>query len=163
MQFRDLYVVLWAKINHSQNYKHWKMTNNPLSLWSRKIGATKRTFLRWKAILSLTPEYWMFMELSHTLGVFVCVATGVVSKYFLFLCLLNAVSNNASQQCFPKVTNFGMLNVAILKISCDKLSSEEMYSIHWMCPVNIRRSWDMYPCASLACYKWFQLPGWLHE
>jgi hypothetical protein len=31
------------------------------------------------------------MELSHTVGVFVCVAADVVSKYFLFLCLLNAL------------------------------------------------------------------------
>jgi hypothetical protein len=31
------------------------------------------------------------MELSHTVGVFVCVASGVVSTYFLFLCLLNAL------------------------------------------------------------------------
>jgi hypothetical protein len=31
----------------------------------------------------------MFMELSHTVGVFVCVSSGVVSKYFLLVCLLN--------------------------------------------------------------------------
>jgi hypothetical protein len=31
------------------------------------------------------------MELIHTVSVFVCVASGVVSKYFLFLGLLNAL------------------------------------------------------------------------
>jgi hypothetical protein len=50
--------------------------------------------------------------------VFVCVATGVVSKYFLFLCLLNAVFqltqvNNASRKSLISV----WLNVAIPKIS----------------------------------------------
>jgi hypothetical protein len=158
MQFRDLYVVLWAKIKHSSNYKQWKMPNNPLSWCSLKTGATKRTWLRWKPIHSLTSEYWIFMELSHTVGIFVCEAAGVVSKYFLFLCLLNALSqimqvSNTSWKSLISV----WLNIAIPKISCDHLSGEEVYSIHWICPVYVWRSWDMDPCASLACCKWFQL------
>jgi hypothetical protein len=73
----------------------------------------------------------MFMELSHTVGVRVCVAAGVISKYFLFLCLLNAVLQimqvcNASRKTLISV----WLNVAIPKTSCDKRSGEEMYSIH---------------------------------
>jgi hypothetical protein len=63
------------------------------------------------------------------MGIFVCVAAGVVSKYLLFLCLLNvkfSFPNNASQQCFPEVTNFGMAS----KIICDNLSGEEIHSIH---------------------------------
>jgi hypothetical protein len=51
----------------------------------------KITLLRWKPIHSLTPDYWMFIELSHSVSVFVCVASGVVSKYFLLLYLLNGV------------------------------------------------------------------------
>jgi hypothetical protein len=35
------------------------------------------------------------------------------------------------------------LNIAIPKISCDNLSGEEMYSIHWICPVYVQRSWDI--------------------
>jgi hypothetical protein len=71
------------------------------------------------------------MELSHTVGVFGCVAAGIISKYFLFLCLLNAVFrimqvSNASQKSLISV----WLKVAIAKISCDNLSGEEMYSIH---------------------------------
>jgi hypothetical protein len=70
------------------------------------------------------------MELSHTVGAFGCVATGVVSKYFLFLCLLNALFqiqqvSNASQKSLISE----WLNVAIPKITCDNLSGEEMYSI----------------------------------
>jgi hypothetical protein len=44
MQFRIQYVVLRAKINHSPNYKQWKMGNNTVSWWSLKIGATKKNF-----------------------------------------------------------------------------------------------------------------------
>jgi ppGpp synthetase/RelA/SpoT-type nucleotidyltranferase len=44
MQFRVLYVVLWAKINHSPNYKQGKKANNPVSKRSLKIGATKKNF-----------------------------------------------------------------------------------------------------------------------
>jgi hypothetical protein len=49
----------------------------------------KRTLARLKPIHSLTPQYWMFMELIHTVGIFVFVSSSVLSKYFLFLCLLN--------------------------------------------------------------------------
>jgi hypothetical protein len=71
------------------------------------------------------------MGLRHTVGVFVCVSAGVVSKYFLFLCLLNALFqitqvSNASQKSLISV----WLMVAIPNISCDNLSGEEMYSIH---------------------------------
>jgi hypothetical protein len=73
----------------------------------------------------------MFMELSHIVGVFMCVASGVVSIYFLFLGLLNALfhvmqASNASRNSLIPV----WLNVGIPKISCDNLSGEEMYSIH---------------------------------
>jgi hypothetical protein len=71
------------------------------------------------------------MVLGQTVGVFVCVAAGVVSKYFLCLCLLNALFqimqvSNASRKSLISV----WLNVAIPKINCDNLSGEEMYSIH---------------------------------
>jgi hypothetical protein len=71
------------------------------------------------------------MEVSHTLGVFVCVAAGMVSKYFLFLCLSHALFqimqvHNASQKSLISV----WLNVAIKKIRGDNLSGEEIYSIH---------------------------------
>jgi hypothetical protein len=64
-------------------------------------------------------------------GVFVCVADGVVSKYFLFLCLLNAMFQimqvtNASCKSLISV----WYNVATPKIRCDNLSGVEMYSIH---------------------------------
>jgi hypothetical protein len=80
----------------------------------------------------------MFMELSHTVGVFVCVATGVVSKYFLFLSLLNALFqimqvSSASQKSLISVG----LKVAIQKVRCDNLSGEEMYSIHCICPLYV--------------------------
>jgi hypothetical protein len=91
VQFRVLYVVLWGKIYHSPNYKQLKMAKNPVSWWSLKIELLKRTLLTWKPIHSLTPEYWMFMEISHTVGLLVCVTACVISKYFKFLCLLNAL------------------------------------------------------------------------
>jgi hypothetical protein len=37
-----------------------------------KLELLKRTLLRWKSIHSLTPEYWIFMELSHNV-VYLCV------------------------------------------------------------------------------------------
>jgi hypothetical protein len=129
-----------------------------------KLELLKRTLLRWKPIHSLTPEYWIFMQVSHTVGIFVCVATGVVSKYFLFLCLLNAavfqimLVSNVSWKSLISVWH----NVVIPNISCDNLSGEEMYSIHWISAVYVRRTWDMYLCASLPSYKWFQLQLWLH-
>jgi hypothetical protein len=78
------------------------------------------------------------MELSHTVGIFLWVAIGVVSKYFLFLCLLNALFqimqvSNASGKSLISV----WLKVVIAKISCDNLSGEEMYSIHWICPLYV--------------------------
>jgi hypothetical protein len=71
------------------------------------------------------------MELSDTLGLFVCVAIGEVSKYFPFLCLLNALFqirqvSNAAQKSLISV----WLNVAIPKIRSDNLPGEEIYSIH---------------------------------
>jgi hypothetical protein len=154
---------IMVKINHSPNYKQWKMANNPVSWRPLKMELLKRTLLRWKSIHSLSPEYCMFMELSHTVDVFVCVAAGVVSKYFLFLCLLNALFqimqvSNASRKSLISV----WLNVAIPKIRCDTLSSEDLCSILWICPVHVQRSWNMYPCASLAFYKLFQFQWWLH-
>jgi hypothetical protein len=64
-------------------------------------------------------------------GYIVCVAARVVSKYFLFLCLLNVLFqimqvNNASR----KSLNLVWLKVPIPLITCDILSGEEMYSIH---------------------------------
>jgi hypothetical protein len=41
---------------------------------------------------------------------------------------------NACQQCFLEVTNFCM---AIPKISVDNLTVEDMYSIHFRCPVYV--------------------------
>jgi hypothetical protein len=79
------------------------------------------------------------MEVSHTVGVFLCVAIGVASKYFLFLCLLNAQFqimqvSNASRMSLISV----WLKVVIAKISCDNLSGEEICSIHWICPLYVR-------------------------
>jgi hypothetical protein len=150
-------------MNHSPSYKQWKMAKIQFPGGHEQLEILKRPLLRWKPIHSLTGEYWIFMELSHTVRDFVCGATSVVSKYFLFLCLLNSLFqimqvNNASWTSQISV----WLNVAIPKIRCDNLSGEEMYSIHWICPVYVRRSWDMYPCASLACYKWFQWQCCLH-
>jgi len=49
------------------------------------------------------------MELSHTVGVFVCVAADVVSQIFpVSVSVKCSVPNNASHQCFLEVTNFGM-------------------------------------------------------
>jgi hypothetical protein len=81
------------------------------------------------------------MELSHTVSVFVYVAAAVFFKFFLFLYLLNALFqimqvSKASQKSLILV----WLNVAIRKISCDNLFGEEMHSIHWVCPMNFRRS-----------------------
>jgi hypothetical protein len=124
----------------------------------------KRTSLRWKPMHSLTPEYWIFMELSHTVGVFVCVACGVISQYILFKCLLNVLFqimqvSNASWQSLILV----WLNIAIPRIMWDNLSGKEMYSIHWICSMYVRFSWDMYSYASLPCYTWFQLQWWLQS
>jgi hypothetical protein len=80
MKFRVLYVVLGPKINHSPDYTQWMMENNPGPGDHEKLEILKRTFLQWRPMHSLTPEYWIFMEVSDTLGVFGCVATGVVSK-----------------------------------------------------------------------------------
>jgi hypothetical protein len=44
--------------------------------------------------------------------------------------------SNASRNSLISV----WLNVAIPKVRCDNLSGEEMYSIHWICPVHVRRS-----------------------
>jgi hypothetical protein len=73
------------------------------------------------------------------------------------------VPNNASLQCFREVTNFGMAQLCSSKVSCDNLSGEEMHRIHWIFPVYIRTSWDMYECARLACYKCFNYSdGFMH-
>jgi hypothetical protein len=84
-------------------------------------------------ILPITSnERWQTIQFpGDTVGVFVCVAAGVVPKYFLFLCLLNVLFQimkvrNASQKSLISV----WLNVAIPQISCDTLSGEEMCSIH---------------------------------
>jgi hypothetical protein len=71
------------------------------------------------------------MEGSHTVGVFVCVAAGVVSKYFPFLCLLNALFliMQVSNASWKSLISVG-LNVAIPKISCATLSGEELYGIN---------------------------------
>jgi hypothetical protein len=103
-KFRVLYLILWSKINHSPNYKQWKMY-----LW------------------------YGFKVFPVSLS---------------FKC---SVSKNASQHSSRKSLILVWLKVAIPKISCDNLSGEEMYSIHWICLVYVRRSWDMYPCASLTC------------
>jgi hypothetical protein len=64
-------------------------------------------------------------------GVFVCVAADVVSKHFLFLCLLNALLEMMQVSNASRKSPISLwLNVAIKKISCDNLSGEEMYSIH---------------------------------
>jgi hypothetical protein len=80
----------------------------------------------------------MFMERNHTVVVFVCVASGVVSKYFLFLCLLNALFQimQGSNVSWKSLIS-GWLNVAVPKIRCDNLSGEEMYSIQCICPVHV--------------------------
>jgi hypothetical protein len=72
----------------------------------------------------------------------------VVSKYFLFLCLLNALFQimQGSNVSWKSLIS-GWLNVAVPKIRCDNLSGEEMYSIQCICPVHVWRSWDMCPCA----------------
>jgi hypothetical protein len=41
-------------------------------------------------------------ELSHTVGVIVCVAAGVVSNYFLNLCLLNALFQIMQVSMLPR-------------------------------------------------------------
>jgi hypothetical protein len=69
------------------------------------------------------------------------MAAGVVSKYFLFLCLLNALFqimqvSNASQKSLISV----WLNIAIPKNSCDNLSGELMYSIRSRFPVYVQIS-----------------------
>jgi hypothetical protein len=111
MQVRDLHVVLWAKINHSPNHKQWKMAKNPVSWWSLKIGATKKNFIRWKPKHSVTPEHWIFVELSHAGSALVCVVAKsycecigvcVVSKYFLFLCLLNELFQRMEVSTLPR-------------------------------------------------------------
>jgi hypothetical protein len=64
-------------------------------------------------------------------GVFVCVAAGVVSKYFPFLCLLNALFliMQVSNASWKSLISVG-LNVAIPKMRCATLSGEELYGIH---------------------------------
>jgi hypothetical protein len=51
----------------------------------------RRTLLRRKPRNSLAPEYLIFMELSHTVDVFVCGGACVVVKFFLNLCLLDTL------------------------------------------------------------------------
>jgi hypothetical protein len=56
----------------------------------------------------------------HTVGVIVCVAAGVISKYFLFL--LNALFQIMEViKTSWKSLILVWLKVAILKISCDNL------------------------------------------
>jgi hypothetical protein len=163
MEFRVLYVVLWAKISHSPNYNQWKMANNPVSWWSLKIGATNKNFTWMKAhtltntrILNIHGtklHCWCICVFGHWCG-FQIFPVSVSVKW--------SVPNNASNKASQKSLISVWLNVAIPRISSDNLSGEEMHSIHWICPVYVRRSWDMYPCASLACYKWFHLQWWLH-
>jgi hypothetical protein len=75
-----------------------------------------------------------------------------------------SVSKNASQYASQKSLILVWLKVAIPKISCDNLSAEEMYSIHWICPVCVRRSSDLYPCDSLACSNDFNYSdGFMHR
>jgi hypothetical protein len=162
MTFRVLYIVLWAKINHTPNYKQWKMANNPVSGWSLNTGATKENFTQMKAHTFTDTRILNIHGTKSRCGCICVCGRWDGFKYFLFLCLLNALFqimqvSNASRQSLISVR----LNVAIPKISCDNLSGEEMYSIHWICAVYVQTSWYMYPCASLACYKWFHLPWWL--
>jgi hypothetical protein len=69
----------------------------------------KGTLLRWKPRNSLTPEYLIFMEHSHAVGVFVCVCehVGGCKLFPVSLSVSYSVQNNASQQCFLEVTYFG--------------------------------------------------------
>jgi hypothetical protein len=73
----------------------------------------KRTLLRWKPIYSLTTEYWIFMELNHTvcdLCVCICVCGpwGGFKIFSFSVSVKCSVPNNATQQCFLEVTNFDM-------------------------------------------------------
>jgi hypothetical protein len=97
----------------------WQKFQFPGDHW--KLELLKRTLFRWNPIHSLTPEYWIFMELSHTVGELVCVATGVVSKYFLFLCPLNALYqimqvSNASQKSPISVWLFQQSSVTTCQV-----------------------------------------------
>jgi hypothetical protein len=143
MQYYELKLIILPITNSER----WQKIQFPSD--HKKFQLLKRTLLRWKPIHLLTVEYWRGMEVSHTVDVFVCVSAGVVSKYFLFQCLLNVLFqimqvSNVSQKTLIMV----WINVAVPKMSCDNLSGEEMYSIHWICPVYVLRSWDMYPCAT---------------
>jgi hypothetical protein len=82
----------------------------------------------------------------------VCVADGVVSKYFLFLYLLNAMFQimhvtNASLKSLISV----WYNVAIPKIRCDNLSVRKCTAfIEYVQCMFKDLETCMYPCASLA-------------
>jgi hypothetical protein len=73
----------------------------------------------------------LIKELSHSVQVFVCVGACVVIKYFLYQCLLGTLFqimevSNASWKSLIS----GLAQLAIPRISCDKLSGEEIFSIH---------------------------------
>jgi hypothetical protein len=90
------------------------MTNNAVSRRSLKIGMNKKKFTSRKAhTFSDTRILNVHGNKSHC-GSVMCVTTGVVSKYFLFLCLLNALFqitqvSNASRKSLISA----WLNIAI--------------------------------------------------
>jgi hypothetical protein len=124
----------------------------------------KRTLFKWKPIRLFTDTWILNIHgtKSHCGCICVCGCWGGFKIFFVSMSVKCSIPNNASQQCFQKSLISVWLNIAISKIRCDNLFGEGLYSIHWICPMYVRRSSDMYPCAALAWYKWFQLQWWLH-
>jgi hypothetical protein len=150
----DITSYMACRVHYNEAKNVWRYyPDSPVFPGIREVWSLlKGTILRWKPRNSLTPEYLILIGHSHTEGVFVCVGEWVVVNSFLFQFLLGTLfqimqGSNASWKSLIS----GLLNVAILKINHDLLSEEEIFSIHWICPVYIQVSWYMCPCASLAC------------
>jgi hypothetical protein len=78
-------------------------------LWVLLIG----NLLRLKPRNSLTPEYLIFMGHSHSLGVFVCGHMGGCKLFPVSVSVRYSVPDNASQQCFLEVSNFGFCSMLL--------------------------------------------------
>jgi hypothetical protein len=109
MHFRVLYVVLWVQINHSPNYKQWKIASYPVPWRSLKLGATKKIFTSMKAhTFTDTRILNVHGTKSHCGCICVCGLWCGFKIFPVSVSVQCSFPNNASQQCFPEVTNFGM-------------------------------------------------------
>jgi hypothetical protein len=110
MQFRVLYVVLWAKINIVPITRSERWQNIQFPGDHENLELRKRTLFRWKPMHSFTDTRILNIHgtKSHCGCICVCGCWGGFQIFPVSVSVKCSIPNNASQQCFPEVSNFGM-------------------------------------------------------